>query len=362
MPSEMLNLHGSHYDIGAQHGERLADVILNSVIPFVDDNMKKLNMRTDGIRRITAKYETLIEKQFPEIIEETRGLADGAGISYERALALLLYWEVRDTVEYAFPECSSFVASGDATADGKPIASQNSDWPKHMIDLGIGYCFHVKPDGQYSFIGRGLAGNLGRPSVIGFNEKGLAFVGSGIRQLKGAGFGFPPLTITRIGIERCSSVDEFLELLGTIPSWSHAGENVDVVDKDGCMARISFSTKRLFISQTKNHFVASTNHYHNNEMTQFGPLTREGYPSSWARYERLVELLWQNYGELDATRAQVIMSDHMYGDVPPNGALSLCRHGEDIQTLTNLILLPGKRELRMSYGTPCKMTYSSYKL
>ncbi|MGY5881416.1 MAG: C45 family peptidase [Candidatus Thorarchaeota archaeon] len=362
MVAELYKFRGSHYDIGVQHGTALKSVINDSVVPFVFDDYTELKISADDIVKITKEYEQLIGNSHPEIMEETRGIADGAGLSYEKALAVLLFWEVRDTVAYSFPECSSFVATGDATVDGIPIATQNSDWPLTMIGRGLGQSFHIEPQGRFSFIGRGLAGNLGRPSVVGFNEKGLAFVGSGIRQLRGAGVGFPSLTATRIGLETCETVDDFISLCRSIPHWSHAGENVDVLDKEGNVARISFQTDRIMTVQTKDHFMVSTNHYHNKEMRLFGPPSREVYTSSYDRYDRIVKLLWENYGKLDLDKVKEIMSDHEHGDKPPEGVRSVCRHGEKTQTLTNMIQLPSKGEFWIAEGPPCLKNYSSYKL
>lgn len=362
MTSKLVYLKGSHYDIGYQHGKQLSDIIIESVVPFMEDEMRENGISTDQAMTIANRYETLMSKDYPEIIDETRGLAEGAGIDFGKALRILLFWEVQDTVERKFPECSSFVAAGDATVAGDPIASQNSDWPKKMISRGIPHVFHVTPKGRYSFIGRGLAGNLGRTSVIGFNEKGLGFVGSGIHQGKGSGFGFPALVITRIGLERCSTVEEFLDLVKSVPRWSHAGENVDVVDKQGNMARLSFTTKRIMIVQTKDHFLVSTNHYHNREMRHFGPENRDSYPSSYERYDRMIDLLKENYGKIDREVAQRIMSDHKYGNKPPEGASSICRHGKNQETMGNLLFFPSQREFWMSQGTPCMGDYSKFKL
>ncbi len=375
MTQKIHRFKGSHYEIGVQHGSQLRSIISNNVIPFVETEMKKLALSNEGIRRITKRYEDLIGSEFPEVIDEAKGLAEGAELDYETAMMLLFFWEVRDTVSHSKgasvdstptakvdSDCSSFVAAGDATVDGMPIATQNSDWPLTMHGKGLAQVFHISPDNRYRFIGRGLAGNLGRNSVIGFNEKGLAFVGSGIVQFRDADFGFPPLIITRLGLERCSSVDEFVQLVRRIPYYSHAGENVDVVDREGNMARISFSTKRVMTIQTKNHFVVSTNHYHNPEMRNFGPRSVEDYMSTFKRYERLVELAWDNHGSIDRSVVQSIMSDHKYGDQPPDGNNSICRHGETHHTLSNMISLPSLNEFWISEGNPCKGNYTKYCL
>lgn len=367
MPDKMIRLKGNHYEIGSQHGIQLINVIRDNVIPFVKTEIKSNNISEKDIASITRRYESLISKDFPEIIDETRGLADGAEIDYQTALLLLLFWEVRDTVSHKLhasvdSDCSSFVAAGDSTVNGIPLATQNSDWPLSMHNKNLPQVFHVSPEDRYRFIGRGLAGNLGRPSVVGFNEEGLAFVGSGIVQFTDAGFGFPPLTITRLGLETCSTTNEFVELVKRIPSWSHAGENVDVVDKEGNMVRVSFSTKRALIVQLKKHFLVSTNHYHIPEMIRFGPQSTKDYMSTFARYERLVERVWESYGDIDRSMVQSIMSDHKYGDEPPEGNNSICRHGSTHQTLSNMISLPSLNEFWISDGTPCKGRYSKYRL
>lgn len=362
MESRFVHLKGGHYEIGLQHGKQLRNVITDRVIPFVENDFRELRMASDRYEDVIPDYEELLREHFPKILEETRGISDGAGISYSRALLVLLFWEIKGTTAHYFPECSSFVAAGAATSNGFPIASQNTDWPRNMREREVDYTFRMKPKNAYDFIGRGLAGNLGRPSVIGFNEKGLGFVGSGIRQLKEAGFGFPPLIATRLGIETCGTVDEFLDFVKSISEWSHAGENVDVVDARGNMARISFSTKRIMILEGKNHFIASTNHYHNEEMRRYGPLSREVYPSSWARYDRLVSLLYENYGLIDMNTATKIMSDHEFGNVPPEGANSICRHGQNVQTMTNILFTPTTRDYWISHGNPCRSEYTHYRL
>jgi isopenicillin-N N-acyltransferase-like protein len=360
--SKLLKFSGTHYDVGYQHGNTLKDIIHSSIVPFVQNDMKERGISKNDGEQITRNYEELIEENFPEVLEETRGLAEGAGIDFQMALLTLLFWEVRDTIDQESHDCTSFVATGDATVNGDPIACQNSDWPMYMKGKNIGQVFHVNVKGRYKFIGRGLAGNLGRNSVIGFNEKGLSFVGSGIHQVQGAGFGFPPLIATRVGLEKCATVDEFITLLRTIPSWSHAGENVDVVDAKGNVARISFSTRRIMFVQTVDHFMASANHFHNREMRHYGPQNPDVYPSSYARYDRLVQLLRDNYGKINREVAMEIMRDHKYGKKPPEGDLSICRHADERETMTSLISVPKDKEFWIYPGTPCEGEYTLFKL
>ena len=194
--------------------------------------------------------------------------------------------------------------------------------------------------------------------MLGFNEKGLSLVGSGIQQREEAPSEIHPWLICRIALESCSTVEEFTDFMDAIPRWA-GGENLCVADAHGHMARLSYSTRRLSVTRTKDHFLVSTNHYHEPELSRFGPTNKE-YPSTYERYGRLVELLNENYGRVDVETTMKIMSDHERGDKPPEGDHSICRHGEIHQTFTNSIIRPTEGKLWISKGPPCVRNYSTF--
>lgn len=365
MSIRYVRLQGSHYKMGLQHGEQLAEVITDALIPFISSSTTKLGISPKNLKELVNKYKHPIEKRFPQILQETKGIAEGAGINFEQALLVLLFHQyspprVSNTLLNSEQHCSSFVATGGATTDGEPISSQNSDWPKERCIDRLRVAFKYQPDDGYAVIGRGIAGHLGGPAVIGFNEKGLSLVGSGVTARNRANFELHPWMICRLALEKCSSVSEFIDFMEKIPRWQ-GGENLCVSDIDGHVARIGFSVKRIMITRSRNFFLASTNHYHTPEMQALGPQRAE-YPSSFRRYHRLVELLKANFGNIDVDTTMKIMSDHEFGDAPPESDKSICRHAEDLETFTNTILRPSEGKLWISRGTPCKKEYSSFTI
>jgi isopenicillin-N N-acyltransferase-like protein len=68
-------------DYGRQTADLIRDLIQNS-----KDTYSRLGYSGDDIGRIRERHEDGISSQSPEIIEEIRGMAEGAGVPYERLM------------------------------------------------------------------------------------------------------------------------------------------------------------------------------------------------------------------------------------------------------------------------------------
>lgn len=368
-----LKLTGKPFDRGVQHGRAVKGIISTHVNPFVD---KLLSQGTPKeLEDFSSRYEDLISKRFPHLIEETRGLAEGLGVPVRRALLFQLIWEFVSgylpfqkghsiaTGQTVTPlqECSAIVASGECTADSKPISSQNTDYPNNPLAEVLPIVANVTPTDGYRYVGRANVGYLGTIRLIGFNEAGLSFVSSGVHQKFGAEFGLPPLTVAKEGLERFRTVDQVIDLVKSIPTWGHCGENVECMDAGGTVARIEFSSKQPIITVSSDGYLASTNHYISQELANHGP-TREEYPSSFTRYDRITQLMkqWKGKMDLDST-AKKIMTDHEFDHRTENGESCICRHGRTM-TIANVTAQPSANRLIISVGNPCEGKYNEFKL
>src|SRR5947207_14724142 len=90
---------GSPFEMGRQHGAA-ARGIINRFLAF--------NLRGAGVpaRRSRAEvlervrfFEPLLREHCPALLEEVRGLAEGAGLSYEEALLLQIRGEINAVPE-----------------------------------------------------------------------------------------------------------------------------------------------------------------------------------------------------------------------------------------------------------------------
>ena len=83
----------------------------------------------------------MIEKLSLAFVEEVRGLADGAAISFEEAVLCQARAEAARVHEGG---CTAFALTGSSTADGLPLAGQNQDLETEYADVAI--FLHVKAD------------------------------------------------------------------------------------------------------------------------------------------------------------------------------------------------------------------------
>ncbi len=370
MPIRLVKIRGTPYEMGQQLGKQAADLIRHPVLTYFDLFSQQITPQEKGA--FIKKYEDIIERHAPDFVSEIRGIAKGANLDYDTALFLQVAWdflvgylpvEVRTKVgadmniDSISTSCTAFVAAGKATADRKAIAAQNSDASSMLYDGCIAVA--AEPRDGYKFLG--LSDAAGSACVIGFNEKGLGLMGSGIRQYKEANFGFPVMLAYRIILEKCSNVDDTIDTMKEFPRWGHMGGNLDVVDARGYVARIACSSQLLTAMSSQNNFVASTNHYHDLEMRHFGPLP-EDYASSYERYDRIVELLTYNHGKISVEIAMAVLSDHKFGIVEPETTKSICRHSKATGTYACTIARPTERKLWISKGFPCEREFSTFTI
>ena len=77
-----IEVSGTAYDMGYQHGKQAADLV-HKYLLWID---KLTGKPRDELCQNARAFHPLIEKLSPLLMEEIRGLADGAGISFDEAL------------------------------------------------------------------------------------------------------------------------------------------------------------------------------------------------------------------------------------------------------------------------------------
>lgn len=195
----VVHLKGDYYQLGYQHGKLLTDHVKKMVDIFVkgegsksdnEDIMWYLNNRE-------AAYQRL-EPNIPEKYkDEMRGLADGAGLTFDEVKYMIIFSE--------FFHCSGFAIFGKATADGSLYHGRILDY---IINMGLqdhAVVFMVHPKGANGFINVGFASQIG--SVTGMNEKHLAIgeMGGGGREKWD---GMPMTLLIRDALERANTLEE----------------------------------------------------------------------------------------------------------------------------------------------------------
>ena len=117
----LVEVYGSSYEMGYQHGVEVAGPVRR----YIELIEKLTGLPQDVLSRNALAFLPALRAFSPAFLEEVRGLADGAGISFEQALLCQVRGEaarVAGIQSYQLDEgCTAFAFTGSATADGRPL-------------------------------------------------------------------------------------------------------------------------------------------------------------------------------------------------------------------------------------------------
>jgi len=257
-----IEVGGTPYEMGVQHGRLLRDQIRESVADY-KTNAVKLFGQADADRIFdwvlnVADFKSSIETHLPHVLEELRGIADGAGLPFDDILLSNMFEEVYEAAPLmlglqgmagAIQGCTSFTA----LSAGVQFSGQNMDYSSNL--RGKQLLIHYKPPGKPML----LYGFVGQVGGIGVNKQGLSvFVNTlpqgNMRESDGLGSAF----ICRLLLEQNSVVDA-LDKLKAVPRFS--GNNFVITDHNTGMVVECDADQAIPREQTDvQRSVVATNH------------------------------------------------------------------------------------------------------
>jgi predicted choloylglycine hydrolase len=332
---------GSHRELGRQHGEQAAEKIkghLERITSADRQSRAKLRART-------AAFRPLFETYCPHLLEEIRGLAEGAGISLAEALAV----NIRGELSHAGKEgCTTYVIGRRGTSDREILAGQNSDMETWVPPLG--YILHLKPNNKPEVLMWTFGGMIG---YHGMNSRGLAHFANALGGGPASRLGMPHYPVKRLMLE-CDSVDQVIRLLEKIPLASNG--NYVLCDGHGNIADIEATTAGPQVLRDQGAgFLAHTNHYLCSRYAH-----EENFKQSWKdsfpRLDRMNSLVRSKFPSLQVDDIKTFLSDHK------GYPTSICRHDADSRTVASLISEPSQRRLDAAVGNPCTNRYVTYSM
>ena len=362
----ILHVQGTPYEMGYQHGYLLADRIIESGSRFITPIYAMFGgWEPDGVmpptqEQMQAGYDTLVQAYYayfdeaiktkaPEFYEEMQGMADGlSAAGYPTPLEEVLMPNCMPDVFGLMLLCSNFAAWGEATEDNKLIHGQNEDGDTFGVMQDAVVAIIAKPDSGYSFFGVNIAGSVGLPA--GMNEEGI----TGLMQSDSANIGLEGLpTHMRIRkvLQNADSIDDAYGIFSTIggtiglsylvTDGIGAGTpNAVVIEVSGNETAIRYEDPDL------PDVIWSTNHYncypgwqgydgHNmvpGQMEIWGiPWEEVDTVEKWQawleasdildntsqRYDRYREVITENLGNIDVSKAIEFQSDPVLSHAGP---------------------------------------------
>ena len=284
----VLLVAGSPYEMGYQQGKLLEKEcrgLIEKVLFFAraaEASGAKDFLKTGSFEQALARSGKFIDRRF---YEEMKGLADGAGIA------------VHD-VELAniFPElfhCSGFAIFGKATEKTQLFHGRILDY---MTEVGLqdyAVVTVAKPDGYNAFVTVGYAGFIG--SVTGMNAKQIAVGEMGGRG-EGAWDGMPMSFLMRKVMEEADTLEQAVGIFKNTPRTCEYYYVVSDGKANDARGLACWPDKMLVFEPGKSY-----------ERLPEG-IEDSVLMSAGDRYQNLVRLVKEKYGEIDADAALDLMN------------------------------------------------------
>jgi len=342
---------GTSYELGQQHGAQARAQIHG----FLDYLGSTLELSRAQLHLRAMRFLPLFEQFAPHLVEEIRGLAEGAGIPMAEALAVQIRGELAQVQDEG---CTTFVIAPRGCACGQILIGQNSDVEPAMDEFA--YVLRLVPEDRPAMLMWTFGGMIG---YHGLNSAGIAHFANSLGGGPGWKFGLPHYAVKRLMLEQ-QSLDDVLGVLQHVPVCSSG--NYVLCDETGRIADVELTPAGFArLDDAGEGFIAHSNHF---VCSPFACSESDAasVPDSVGRLSRMRQLLISRVGELTVQDLKTILADH------EGAPTSICRHSHEGpdhpsvsrrgRTVASLIAEPAAGRLHISRGNPCCARYAAYEL
>ena len=323
----VLKVSGTSFDMAYAHGKLLNSEIKKGMVPYYISLLKKLFKKIqneDYRKKVTDYADSFLLQPMKEFLSprakvELEALSWATDIpseAYQTAYLLpdaflLVLGVLHDNgIRAARSQfgCTSFAAMNSATQDGSLIVGRNLDydgvgvWDQHPTLI------FYNPIKGYKHVSATSAG-VHTGGITAINEKGLSI---SLHQIlcEDVNLGTSILDIGDQIIRNAQSIEEAVKIIKqneVAGCWSYL--MTDSLNGKSRIAVVSLSSSKVRVQFFKDH-AALSNFYLNKEMHKNEyEILQSITDSSRFRFERMMELVKNNYGDINVTRAADFLSD-----------------------------------------------------
>ncbi|MEJ2038598.1 MAG: C45 family autoproteolytic acyltransferase/hydrolase, partial [Desulfosarcinaceae bacterium] len=299
MDIPFLKVGGTPYEIGLAHGKALKDLIagfVSSIASVHQANNPYLKARHEDMMAVCMRNAGFLEKFSEALVEEMRGIADGAGVPFEEIVYLNSFLELEDVrapglgarlVPDTLWGCTTFNVTAEAGADGKAYIGQTFDMEKYYKKYLV--LLSISPQNGPDMLVLTFAGVLG---LVGLNAAGLAVVVNKIVATDAR-----PGVIYPFILRKALSAERIGDALGAVIfSPRAAGMNYQLADSGVAFcAETSAGCYQLLPFEKA---IAHTNHYVGGDMSRFETPNWLGHGGSMVRKQIADRFLSAHSGQL----------------------------------------------------------------
>jgi isopenicillin-N N-acyltransferase-like protein len=351
-PFPILELRGTAYEQGRQHGEMLRKEIGENLTLYFNRFAAETRLSSDEVRRRAAAYAEVLPAIHAHYAAGVRGIADGSGWDYLDIVALNVRYEIfyaQLSANALADGCTAVALHPSITNNNHLYLAQNWDWfPGTRAAL-------LRVNGargweQLAFTEAGIFGGK-----IGLNRYG---VGLAINGLNSAADDWSRL---RMPFHvRCYEIlrrHTFVDALALVQNGDHAcAANFLIAQAPDRIMNVETAPDLYHVLVCQEGCLVHTNHF-------IDPATAgvveppEGRIQTQQRYARM-QMLLEGKRPLSRADLQVFFADH---DGYPH---AICRHVDpqepaetQYETIASIVMDLTTRSMSIAFGPPCQSNY-----
>jgi isopenicillin-N N-acyltransferase-like protein len=331
---------GTPFQVGEQHGKALAREIRQEVAPFLNWSASQHGVKIDAAAKmLVARYEGLFRERMPGVIEEVRGIAEGAKLSYDHAFVAGLH-------DMMGEGCTAIACRASQSAAG-PFVAQTKDSEGSANRFLVMRC-------QYSS-GRSMV-LLNYPGWLantGITSDGLSFASFSLGAAPPQKINAPGSFLKRLILESKSTAAVVDGISGlTFPNGGYL-----IADRSGHAVCIEIAAGRTAVLDVSGGLFGHTNLILSQELKRF--MAPHEDVSSGLRQERIEHILSEQQGCCTVEGLEEYLRDHS------GHPLSICRHNapsDEWTTKGAFVADLSAGEIHIAIGNPCTAPFKRYSL
>jgi isopenicillin-N N-acyltransferase-like protein len=350
----VLDLSGTPAQVGAAHGEAQRERIREHVDRFLTWLL--------GGTAVAVTEETLWSRwavqvaanqgEAPDLVEEMRGIARGAGVPFERIFLLNSLLDLNSfyylPLAQNFGGCSTFAVVAEA-GTGKTLLGQTYDMAEfHQDYLTLLRLKPAQGPRQLVFTFAGIVG------AAGLNEAGIAV---NINYLSPRDVG--PGRLHSVVVRQILSGAQLADAVtpAVLPPRA-GGAHFLIADRDGNVLSIETTARRHHIFYPEGNAIGHTNHYLADRLKEVEYIRAGSIGGSVVRYTALRRFLKERGDHLTVEALKELTRNHT------SYPRSICAHGAAFEpagsrtrSVTAMVQVPADQVIHITNGCACEGDY-----
>lgn len=356
-PMGLLEFEGTPVEVGRAHGEALRAAIRAHAATHHEWLLTQSAVRldADSLRSLWVSRIAANEAAAPALVAEMRGIAEGAGVPFERIFLLNSLLDVGSLRYFGCAAgmmgCTSFALPSES-GSGLPLIGQTYDLPYFRQQYA--FVARIRMPGTPGQLVFSLAGMVG---CAGVNEAGIGVVINYLSARDGQA-GKLHAVIVRQALAARNLADA---LTAPVAGGRAGGSHYLIADEHGTAVGVETSATGHALFYADGRPYGHTNHYLADTLKPLEVIRPESIGSSIARYAALRRAL-QN-PDLDRESLRAMTASH---DAFPR---SICSHGQPddpadlrVRTIAGLLISLKERTMQVCRGCPCEGEYREFSL